>query len=247
MNYYTYSRVSTDKQSNENQQVAISRYLKANDITPIEQVEDNCSGTVPYLQRNLGTLIKKAKRGDIIIASEQSRFSRVDREFTRLTWECEDKGITLYCIKEDLAIGKSNDLGGKLRAFLNSNESESERSKVSFRTSNALQQRRDEIAQKGYFITAKGEKCTKLGNTKNLRSAQEKGNAVSAKRRAEKLMNDPRMKQAYGVIKLLKAQGETNRYIADYLESHGFTTQTGKPFLPSSLCQFMRRCRKVGF
>ena len=73
---YGYIRVSTDKQSVENQRFEINKFIKKTNCKVDEWIEETVSGTVSPKKRNLGKLIEKAKEGDTIICSEISRLGR---------------------------------------------------------------------------------------------------------------------------------------------------------------------------
>ncbi|SEQ30140.1 Resolvase, N terminal domain [Treponema bryantii] len=73
---YGYIRVSTDKQTVENQRFEINRFIKKNGLRVSAWIEETISGTVSPNKRNLGKLIQKTKQGDIIICSELSRLGR---------------------------------------------------------------------------------------------------------------------------------------------------------------------------
>ena len=58
---YGYIRVSTDKQTVENQRFEITEYAKKSNL-PIDQwIEETVSGTISPDKRNLGKLIQMAK------------------------------------------------------------------------------------------------------------------------------------------------------------------------------------------
>lgn len=70
---YGYIRVSTDKQTVENQRFEISEYAKRQQLIIDEWIEETISGTVSVNKRNLGKLLKKVKPEDTIICTELSR------------------------------------------------------------------------------------------------------------------------------------------------------------------------------
>ena len=73
---YGYIRVSTDKQTVENQRFEIKKFTDKDKIMIDEWIEETISGTVSPTKRNLGKLLNKVKKGDIIICSELSRLGR---------------------------------------------------------------------------------------------------------------------------------------------------------------------------
>lgn len=69
---YGYIRVSTDKQTTENQHYEIEEFCKRNNLYIDEWIEETISSTADLNKRKLGKLIKKIKKDDLIIASELS-------------------------------------------------------------------------------------------------------------------------------------------------------------------------------
>ena len=66
---YGYIRVSTDKQTVENQRFEIQNFIKQNNLHVDEWIEETISGTISPTKRNLGKLLQKTQKGDIIICS----------------------------------------------------------------------------------------------------------------------------------------------------------------------------------
>ncbi len=73
---YAYIRVSTDKQTVENQKFEIGRFCKIRELQIDKWVSEIISGTKSAKERKLGTLLKKLKKGDTLICSEISRLGR---------------------------------------------------------------------------------------------------------------------------------------------------------------------------
>ena len=73
---YGYIRVSTDKQTVENQRFEIIKFCKREKITINKWIEETISGTTTVDKRKLGQLLKTLKKNDIIICSEISRLGR---------------------------------------------------------------------------------------------------------------------------------------------------------------------------
>ena len=70
---YGYIRVSTGKQTLENQKLEIRRYCKFHRLRNIVFVQETVSGTKNPEKRKLGNLIEAAKEGDIIVIAEISQ------------------------------------------------------------------------------------------------------------------------------------------------------------------------------
>ena len=70
---YGYIRVSSDKQTVENQRFEILRFCEGKGISIDGWIEETISGTKDWSVRRLGKLLKKVGSGDLIICSELSR------------------------------------------------------------------------------------------------------------------------------------------------------------------------------
>jgi len=70
---YGYIRVSSDKQTVENQRFEINNFCEKNDMQIDGWIEETISGTKAYNKRQLGTLLKRVKKDDLIICAELSR------------------------------------------------------------------------------------------------------------------------------------------------------------------------------
>ena len=73
---YGYIRVSTDKQTVENQRFEIERFCSKNDLKIEQWIEETTSGTKLPEKRLLGSLLTEVKKDDLIICSELSRLGR---------------------------------------------------------------------------------------------------------------------------------------------------------------------------
>ena len=93
---YGYIRVSSDKQTVENQRYEINKFCENNQLKIDDWIEETISGTKNYTKRQLGNLLKKVHKDDIIICSE-----------VFLTHKCESCSLTAYfsCFKIDNITG----------------------------------------------------------------------------------------------------------------------------------------------
>ena len=73
---YGYVRVSTDKQTLENQKFEINNFCQNEKIKVEKWVTETISGTKDFEKRKLGKLLKKLRKDDILICSEISRLGR---------------------------------------------------------------------------------------------------------------------------------------------------------------------------
>ena len=139
---YGYIRVSTDKQSTENQRFEIKRFTKEKNIKVDQWVEETISGTKSVNERELGKLIKKVRRGDILIISELSRLGRNLMQIMSFLHQCMEKNICVLTVKERYELG--NNINSKILAFAFSLSAEIERNLISQCTKEALARKKKE-------------------------------------------------------------------------------------------------------
>ena len=152
---YGYIRVSTDKQTVENQRFEINRFLKHSKLKVDKWIEETISGTVSPEQRDLGKLLDCAKKNDVIICSELSRLGRSMFMIMSILNKLMEHGIKVYTVKENYRLG--DDLPSKVLAFAFSISAEIERSLISQRTTEALKRKKSEGVTLGH---PKGKKNT---------------------------------------------------------------------------------------
>ncbi len=139
---YGYIRVSTDKQTVENQRFEITEYAKKSNL-PIDQwIEETVSGTISPDKRNLGKLIQMAKSKDVIICSELSRLGRNIFMIMSILNRLMEMNVSVYTVKEGYRLG--DDLTSKVLAFAFSISAEIERELISQRTKEALLRKKAE-------------------------------------------------------------------------------------------------------
>ena len=142
MTIYGYIRVSTDKQTVENQRYEISRFCAEQHLSVDEWIEETISGTRAVDKRRLGLLLKKLHKDDILICSELSRLGRSLFMIMDVLSECMKKEIQLWSIKENYRLG--SDISSKVLAFAFGLSAEIERNLISQRTREALLRARNE-------------------------------------------------------------------------------------------------------
>jgi DNA invertase Pin-like site-specific DNA recombinase len=136
---YAYIRVSTDKQTVENQRFAINIYCQKQGFQVNEWVEEIVSGTKRAKDRLLGGLIDKLQTGDMLICSELSRVGRSMGEFFLIIDNCFQRKITVHGIKEGF---RSNERTSMYMAGIYAVFAQMERDRISDRTKEALAKRK---------------------------------------------------------------------------------------------------------
>lgn len=133
---YAYIRVSTEVQSYEGQCYELECWSRKKNI-PIDcWVQEKISGTKQLQKRTLGKLLKKMKRGDILVCAELSRLGRNMMMVMSILNTLSQKGVQLYSIKDNFEL--SDSLNSKIIAFAFSLAAEIERNLISQRTREAL-------------------------------------------------------------------------------------------------------------
>lgn len=139
---YGYIRVSTDKQTVQNQKFEISLYAKKNKIKIDSWISETISGTVIPSKRNLGRLLEEVHTGDLIICSEISRLGRSMFMIMSILNRLMEKEVQIFTVKEGYRLG--TDLTSKVLAFAFSISAEIERTLISDRTMEALKRKKSE-------------------------------------------------------------------------------------------------------
>lgn len=175
---YGYLRVSTQKQTLENQKFEILEYCKNNNLsTNISFMEDVKSGTVTYKDRTLGKLLRKLKKEDILIISEISRLGRSMLMVMEILNQLLTKGVTLISVKENMIF--DNTISSKVITFAFSLSAEIERNLISQRTKEALALRKEQGIKLGRPFNSKN-KSYKLDKykTKIQKMLLDKNNSI---------------------------------------------------------------------
>ena len=133
---YAYIRVSTEKQTVENQRQEIERFAEEKGIKIEKWVKETVSGTQSSGNRRLGSLLKKLRKGDILIISEISRLSRKLMDIMEILRICMEKEVIVYSIKEGYELGDT--IVSKVLAFAFGLSAEIERNLISQRTKEGL-------------------------------------------------------------------------------------------------------------
>lgn len=101
---YGYIRVSTDKQTVENQRYEIEQFIKKEKLTIDVWIEETISSRQELKKRKLGKLIKKIKKDDLLITSELSRLGRDLLQIMGILNHCMNIGANIWTIKDNYRI-----------------------------------------------------------------------------------------------------------------------------------------------
>ena len=159
---YGYIRVSTDKQTLENQKFEIENFCKKNNMQIDDWIEETITGKKSYNKRLLGKLLKKVGAGDYIICSELSRLGRNLFMIMEILNICLTKNCKVWTIKDNYRLG--DDIQSKVLAFAFGLAAEIERNLISQRTKEALKRLKAEGKNIGRIKGRRNEhlnkKCT---------------------------------------------------------------------------------------
>lgn len=154
---YGYIRVSSDKQTVENQRFEIIKFADKNSIVIDGWIEETISGTTQYDKRQLGKLLEKVKKDDMIICSELSRLGRSLFMIMEILNQCMQRECRVWTIKDGYRLG--DDIQSKVLAFAFGLSAEIERNLISQRTKEALARKKAEGVVLG---RPKGRKSSKV-------------------------------------------------------------------------------------
>ena len=139
---YGYIRVSSDKQTIENQRFEINNFCVKENLSIDGWIEETISGTKAYTKRQLGNLLKKIQKDDLIICAELSRLGRNLFMIMEILNICMTKEARVWTIKDNYRLG--DDIQSKVLAFAFGLSAEIERNLISQRTKEALARKKAE-------------------------------------------------------------------------------------------------------
>lgn len=169
---YGYIRVSTDKQTVENQRYEINNYCEFRGFEVNKWISETISGSKDIKKRKLGELIDKMGEGDMLICSEISRLGRSMFMILDILKICLEKGVLVQTIKDNYTLG--NNPMSKLIASIYGYLAEMERNLISQRTKEGLKRRTAECVilgrkkggtNKHYKLSGKENEIKKLLNS----------------------------------------------------------------------------------
>lgn len=139
---YGYIRVSSDKQTVENQRFELNNFCKREKLKIDGWIEETISGTKSYSKRELGKLLKRVRKDDLIICAELSRLGRNLFMIMEILNICMTKECRVWTIKDNYRLG--DDIQSKVLAFAFGLSAEIERNLISQRTKEALARKKAE-------------------------------------------------------------------------------------------------------
>ena len=175
---YGYIRVSTDRQTVENQRFEINQFCEKQELVVNKWIEETISGTKEVQERQLGRLLKRMKKGDVLICSELSRLGRNLLMIMGVLNECMNRDIQVWTIKDNYRLG--SDINSKVLAFAFGLSAEIERNLISQRTKEALARKKAEGVVLGRPKGSKSAKTKLSGQEKQIKELLGKKVSYSA-------------------------------------------------------------------
>ena len=137
---YGYLRVSTDEQDVNSQRQGVDGFAKSKGMVIEKYITDEgVSGGKDPDKRNLGPLLSKVTKGDVIICSEISRLGRDLYMVMDILHHCMEVGAVIYTVKDHFVLG--DDIQSKVLAFAFGLSAEIERQMIRQRTKEGLRMR----------------------------------------------------------------------------------------------------------
>lgn len=175
---YGYIRVSSDKQTVENQRFEINRFCNLQQIRIDGWIEEIISGTKNYDKRELGKLLSIVKKDDVIICAELSRLGRNLFMIMEILNICMSKECQVWTIKDNYRLGE--DIQSKVLAFAFGLSAEIERNLISQRTKEALARKKAEGVILGRPKGRLSNKVKLSGKENTIRDLLDQGLSKSA-------------------------------------------------------------------
>lgn len=200
---YGYIRVSSDKQTVENQRFEIQNFCNGEKINVDGWIEETISGTKSYDKRALGKLLGKVKKGDLIICSEISRLGRNLFMVMEILNICMNKECKVWTIKDNYRLG--DDIQSKVLAFAFGLSAEIERNLIAQRTKEALARKKAE--------------GVRLGRPKGSKTAEGKLKLFGKEKRIERMLHQGMSKRQIAV-RLKVSRSTLDKFIISHLP-HG--------------------------
>lgn len=197
---YGYIRVSSDKQTVENQRFEINNFVSKENLKIDGWIEETISGTKNYDKRELGKLLKQIQKDDLIICAELSRLGRNLFMIMEILNICMTKECRVWTIKDNYRLGE--DIQSKVLAFAFGLSAEIERDLISQRTKEALARRKAEGVV--------------LGRPKGRKTSAESRKLYKKLTLIKELLENGTSKRQ--IAKICKVDRNTmNRFINDFL------------------------------
>lgn len=235
MKVIEYGRVSTDKQTLEQQNRTVQEWLKRNGLkSDIVITEEGISGGVTYKKRKLGTdILPLLEAGDMLIVAEISRLGRSMGDINKLiNDELKPRKIRLVIVQMNLDLNCGNMKAiDEMILYAFSFGAAVERELIQERTRSALAVKKQKIKEEGGFYSKSGNWCTSLGGS-NI--GQAKGGQANGEKRRKEAMESSTNRIIAELLRDCTTPQDVDR-VADKLNAMGLRTHSGLEFTRNRL------------
>src|SRR4051794_26401681 len=104
---YGYIRVSTDKQTTDNQRYEVLKFAAEKKLRVDRWIEETISATKHLNNRKLGQLLTTMQEGDLLIVTEVSRLGRSIMEVMSILHTLMEKDVKVFTTKEHYELGNN--------------------------------------------------------------------------------------------------------------------------------------------
>jgi len=163
MTTFAYLRVSTLEQNTEKNKLDVLKFANEKKLGNVEFVEEQISGKANFKNRQLGALLNKMQKEDVLIVPELSRIARSITQIFEVIDITKQKGIVLYSIKEDFS-NNDKSITSTVTTTIFALVAQIERDLISMRTIEALQAKKAQGVKLG---RPKGKGKSKLDENKD--------------------------------------------------------------------------------
>lgn len=170
---YAYVRVSTEKQTVENQKLVIKEFCKCHRIVKLNWISETISGTKNPEKRKLGQLTNLVNEDDVVVITELSRLGRSLIMIFNVLQIFLEKKVKVIAIKENYELG--DNIQSKVIAFAFGLSAEIERQLISERTKAGLERARKNGKQLGRRKGVSPAKYKLTGKENYIRRQLKKG------------------------------------------------------------------------
>lgn len=235
MKVIIYSRVSTEKQTIEQQERTVNEWLAAHNMKATHEIaEKGISGKVSYRDRELGKVVlPMLEHGDVLIVAEISRIGRSMSDINKfVNDELKPRGVRLVIVQMGIDLDCSQMKAiDEMLLFAFSFSAQMERELIQERTQSALEVRKKKLEEDGQFISKAGNVVKKLGRPKG--SSMSPAIQASIDKRKEEARNKPCNKAIWSVVKKCTNDFKeltTENFVdaAIMLQNMGVYSSTGK-------------------
>nr|DAL31947.1 MAG TPA_asm: integrase [Caudoviricetes sp.] len=235
MKVVEYGRISTDKQTLEQQNRTVQEWLKRNGLkSDIVITEEGISGGVTYKKRKLGTdVLPLLETGDMLIVAEISRLGRSMGDINKLiNDELKPRKIRLVIVQMNLDLNCGNMKAiDEMILYAFSFGAAVERELIQERTRSALAVKKQKIKEEGGFYSKSGNWCTSLGGTT---TGQTKGGKVNGEKRRKEAMNDEKNNMIAAMLEGCNTPQDIDK-VVERLNARGIRTHSGLEFTRNRL------------